>query len=41
VTGLALMLGDHIFAPHAIDHMLEKNTGKDNPESTAIVTNGI
>jgi hypothetical protein len=25
VTGLALMLGDHIFAPHAIDHMLEKS----------------
>ena len=26
VTGLALMLGDHIFAPHAIDHMLEKSS---------------
>jgi predicted NBD/HSP70 family sugar kinase len=38
VTGLALMLGDHIFAPQAIDRMLEGNGDKDNPESTAIVT---
>jgi hypothetical protein len=41
VTGLALMLGDHIFAPQAIDHMLEKNAGKDDPESSEIVTNEI
>lgn len=41
VTGLALMLGDHIFAPNAIDYMLEKNSTKDTPGSTATVTNEI
>ncbi len=39
VSGLALMLGDHIFAPQAIDRMLEKNTGKDHPDNTAVVAN--
>jgi len=41
VTGLALMLGDHIFAPQAIDHMLEKSGNKDEPESTSMVANEI
>ena len=41
VTGLALMLGDHIFAPQAIDHMLEKSGNKDDPESTLMVANEL
>lgn len=35
VTGLALMLGDHIFAPHAIDRALEADSVSSHRASTA------
>jgi predicted NBD/HSP70 family sugar kinase len=38
MTGLALMLGDHIFAPHAVDQALEVDSVNGHPESTALVT---
>lgn len=41
VTGLALMLGDHIFAPQTIDQALADDGVNDRPESTALVTNQI
>jgi predicted NBD/HSP70 family sugar kinase len=39
ITGLALMLGDHIFAPHAVDQTLGEDSVNGYPESTARVTN--
>ncbi len=41
VTGLALMLGDHIFAPHAVDQALGGDSVNGLPERTALVTNQI
>jgi predicted NBD/HSP70 family sugar kinase len=38
VTGLALMLGDHIFAPHAIDQALETDSSNGPLASTAAMT---
>ena len=36
VTGLALMLGDHIFAPHAIDRALGADNVNSHPESASM-----
>src|SRR5258708_36151609 len=41
VTGLALMLGDHIFAPHAVDQALGGDSVNGLLERTALVTNQI
>jgi predicted NBD/HSP70 family sugar kinase len=41
VAGLALMLGDHIFAPHAVDQALEVDGVNGHPKSTAFVTTQI
>ncbi len=38
ITGLALMLGDHIFAPHAIDRALGADNVNSHPESATLVT---
>ncbi len=38
VTGLALMLGDHIFAPHAVDQALGEDSANGHPKRTALVT---
>ena len=38
VTGFALMLGDHIFAPHAVDQALGVDSVTGHPERTALVT---
>lgn len=38
VTGLALMLGDHIFAPDAIDRALGADNVNSHPESAMLVT---
>lgn len=41
VTGLALMLGDHLFAPYAVDRALGVDSINGHPESIARVTNQI
>jgi len=41
VTGLALMLGDHIFAPRRVDQALGDESVYRHPERTALVTNQI
>jgi predicted NBD/HSP70 family sugar kinase len=41
VTGLALMLGDHLFAPRAIDRVLGEASVKGNTESKMLETDQI
>jgi predicted NBD/HSP70 family sugar kinase len=41
VTGLALMLGDYLFAPHRIDQALGEDSAYGHPEGTGHVTNQI
>lgn len=41
VTGLALMLGDHLFAPHAVDQALGVNSVNGHPERMARATNQV
>jgi predicted NBD/HSP70 family sugar kinase len=41
VTGLALMLGDHIFAPHAVDQALGEESANGHPERTVPGTDQI
>ncbi len=39
VTGLALMLGDHLFAPRAVDQALEATSANGQPGNTARISN--
>lgn len=41
VTGLALMLGDHLFTPRTIDRVLGEENVNDNPERVMLVTEQI